>query len=81
MMSVRESKIFTKIRQFEQSFIPDKESLKVPEIKKILLALDAHDSVFDSSRYSIEVASHLSIKYDAVIDVICMVVTSEARAH
>ena len=73
-MSVRAQE---KIKKFEQAIVPDKASLVIPNIKSILLALDAHDWVIDSSRYSYKVACELSLRYNAYVHVVCMAINKE----
>ncbi|MBD3207159.1 hypothetical protein GF319_12560 [Candidatus Bathyarchaeota archaeon] len=76
-MIKRTEKINEKIRKFEQAFIPDKESLVLPKIEKILLALDAHDWVKKSSRYAYRVTCELATSHRADVEIICMAVNDE----
>jgi len=73
----RTDKIEKKIKRFERAFIPDKESLILPKIEKILLALDAHDWVLESSRYAYRVTCELATSHGAVVEIICMAVNNE----
>jgi hypothetical protein len=76
-LSAKSYKIEKKIKKFEQAIIPDKESFVLPKIDSILLALDAHNWVIGSSRYSYQVACELSIKNDAYVQIICMAINDE----
>jgi hypothetical protein len=76
-MIKRTEKINEKIRKFEQAFIPDKESLVLPKIEKILLALDAHDWVKKSSRYAYRVTYELATSHRSDVEIICMAVNDE----
>ena len=76
-MIKRTDKIEEKIKRFERAFIPDKESLILPKIEKILLALDAHDWVLESSRYAYRVTCELATSHGAVVEIICMAVNNE----
>ena len=76
-MIVKSSKIEKKIKKFEQAMIPEKEVFVPPKIKSILLALDAHDWIIESSRYSYKVASELSQRNDAFVAIICMAINEE----
>jgi hypothetical protein len=79
-MSVKNRKIEEKIKKFEQALIPGKGSLVLPRINSILLALDAHDWVIESSRYSYKVACELSLKHGAYVEIVCMAVNDEEYA-
>ena len=76
-MSTFFNKVEAKIKSFEQAFIPNKESIVLPKLKSILLALDAHSWAIESSKYSMDVASELSIKHGAFVQVVCMAVSDE----
>ena len=79
-MSMKSIKIEKKIKKFEQAMIPEKETFVLPKIKSILLALDAHDWIIESSRHSIKVTGELSKINDAYVTIICMAVTEEEHA-
>ena len=76
-MSSSLSKVETKIKSFEQAFVPDKESFVLPGLNSILLALDAHSWAIDSSRYSIEVTSEIALIQGSFVQVVCMAVTED----
>jgi nucleotide-binding universal stress UspA family protein len=76
-MSAKSNQIEEKIKKFEQAIVPEKTAFVLPRIKSILLALDAHDWVIDSSRYSYKVACELSIRYNAYVHIICMAINNE----
>jgi hypothetical protein len=76
-MSAKNYKIEKKIKKFEQAIIPDKEAFVLPSIDSILLALDAHDWIINSSRYSYKVASEFSLKHNAYVQIICMAINDE----
>ncbi|MHA2032557.1 MAG: universal stress protein, partial [Candidatus Kariarchaeaceae archaeon] len=76
-MSIKKEKIEEKIKKFEQAFIPEKASLILPAINSIILALDAHDWIIESSRYSYRVAGELSQRFDSDVQIICMAVNKE----
>lgn len=76
-MSVKNNQIKEKVKKFEQAIIPKKTAFVLPSIKSILLALDAHDWVIESSRYSYKVACELSLRYNAYVYIICMAINNE----
>ncbi|MHA2033199.1 MAG: hypothetical protein ACW99Q_27840, partial [Candidatus Kariarchaeaceae archaeon] len=76
-MSSRTYKIEEKIKKFEQAIIPEKEAIVLPRINSILLALDAHDWIIESSRYSYKVACELSLKHNAFVQIICMAINNK----
>jgi len=76
-MSVDNIKIEEKIKKFEQALIPEKETFIIPRLNSILLALDAHDWVIESSRYSYKAACELSLRYDSEVQIICMALNEE----
>jgi nucleotide-binding universal stress UspA family protein len=79
-VSGKRYKIEKKIKKFEQALIPEKETFVLPKIKSILLALDAHEWIIESSRQSYKVACELSQRNDAVVTIICMAITQEEHA-
>jgi nucleotide-binding universal stress UspA family protein len=76
-MNAKINQIKEKVKIFEQAIIPEKTAFILPSIKSILLALDAHDWVIESSRYSYKVASEISLRYNAYVYIICMAITNE----
>ena len=76
-MSKHLSKIQEKIKSFEMAFVPDKESIVLPRLNSILVALDAHDWVEKSSRFSFNIAAELSVLHGAYTQIVCMAVNQD----
>ncbi len=76
-MSTDNAKIEEKIRKFEQALIPEKETFVLPGLRSILLALDAHDWIIESSRYSYKVTSELALRHNSEVQIICMALNEE----
>jgi nucleotide-binding universal stress UspA family protein len=59
------------------AFVPDKESIVLPRLNSILVALDAHDWIEKSSRSSYSLAAELSVLHGAYTQIVCMAVNQD----
>jgi nucleotide-binding universal stress UspA family protein len=59
------------------AFVPDKESIVLPRLNSILVALDSHDWVEKSSRFSYSLAAELSVLHGAYTQIVCMAVNQD----